>query len=58
MPHIVASTDRRPMATLLSQADVARTIREAEDFDALFGETIDLLPLGALLRLSERSRAA
>jgi hypothetical protein len=58
MPHIVASAEQRPTVLLLSESDVARTIREAEDFDSMLGETIDLLPLGALVRLTERSRAA
>ncbi|HEV8016680.1 MAG TPA: hypothetical protein VGP48_14170 [Stellaceae bacterium] len=58
MPHFVASAERRPLALLLSESDVARTVRAAEEFDALLGETIDLLPLGALVRLTERSRAA
>lgn len=56
MPHLAASTDRRAM--ILSDADVARSARQAEEVDAVFGETLDLLPLDSLVMLSERSRAA
>lgn len=56
MPHLAASTDRRAM--ILSENDVARSVRQAEEVDAVLGETIDLLPLDTLVMLSERSRAA
>jgi hypothetical protein len=58
MPQLVTSTGGRSMIAILSKADIERIAREAEEFDALLGETIDLLPLGSLVRLSERSRAA
>ena len=58
MPHLATSTVRRSTITLLSDADVERMARDAQEFDAAYGETIDLLPLGSLVRLTERSRAA
>jgi hypothetical protein len=58
MPHLATSTDRRPMLILLSDTDLARSTRQIDEVDAVLGETVDLLPLGALVRLSERSRAA
>ena len=58
MPHLATSTGRRPSILLLSDADIERIAREAAEFDAAYGETIDLLPLGSLVRLTERSRAA
>jgi hypothetical protein len=58
MPQLATSTGRRPAIVLLSDADIERTARQAEEFDASFGETIDLLPLGSLQRITECSRAA
>lgn len=58
MPHIIASAGRRPIVRLLSASDLACAVREAEDIDAPLDESVDLLPLGALIRLTERSRAA
>jgi hypothetical protein len=46
------------MITILSDADIERIARQAEEFDAVFGASIDPLPLGSLVRLSEHSRAA
>lgn len=50
-----------PISRLLaapSEEDPARAGRDSEEFDALYGETIDLLPLAALAALSEHPRAA
>jgi hypothetical protein len=58
MPHLAASTGRRSTIILLSDSDIERIARDAEEFDAAYGETIDLLPVGSLVRLTERSRAA
>lgn len=58
MPHFSASTERRALSTILSEIDVARIARQADEVDAVFDETIDLLPLGALVMLSRRKRAA
>jgi hypothetical protein len=58
MPHLATSTGRRPAILLLSDTDIERIARDAEEFDAAYGETIDLLPVGSLVRLTERSRAA
>jgi hypothetical protein len=59
MPLFAISAARRPMIAPLSEADIARSAHEAEAFDAAsYGETIDLLPLTTLVRLTERSRAA
>jgi hypothetical protein len=58
MPHLATSAVRRSMIILLSDAEIAQIARMAEEIDAADGETLDLLPLGALLRLTERSRAA
>jgi hypothetical protein len=58
MPHFSVSTERRALSTILSETDVARIARQADEVDAVFDETIDLLPLGALVVLSERKRAA
>jgi hypothetical protein len=58
MPQLATSTGRRPAIVLLSDTDIERIARQAEEFDAAFGETIDLLPLGSLQRITECSRAA
>ena len=58
MPQLSFSTGQRSSIALLSDADIERAARDAEEFDAAYGEQIDLLPLGSLVRLTERSRAA
>jgi hypothetical protein len=58
MPYLAASTDRRAISAMLSDADVARTARQAEEVDVSFGEAADLLPLDILVMLTERRRAA
>ena len=58
MPQLSVSTGRRSSIPLLSDADIERVARDAEEFDAAYGAQIDLLPLGSLVRLTERSRAA
>jgi hypothetical protein len=58
MPYLAASTERRAFFPILSDADLARMTRQAEEVDALLGETIDLLPLDTLVSLTERRRAA
>lgn len=58
MPYLLSTTERRPNDFLLSETEIALCARRAEDVDALFGETIDLLPLSTLVALTERARAA
>jgi hypothetical protein len=58
MPYLAASTERRAFFSILSDADIARVARQAEEVDILFGEIIDLLPLDTLVSLTERRRAA
>jgi hypothetical protein len=59
MPYLVPSTERRPTVLVLSQRDIVRSAREVDDLDVLCGgETVDLLPLGQLIGLTERARAA
>jgi hypothetical protein len=61
MPHFLPTTARRPsQAVTLSKTEIARSQRQADDIEALFGEaeTIDLLPLSTLVALTEQARAA
>lgn len=61
MPHFLPTTARRPsQAVTLSKTEIARSQRQADDVEALFGEaeTIDLLPLSTLVALTEQARAA
>jgi hypothetical protein len=61
MPSFVSTTARRSSAAAnLSKAEIARSQRQADDVEALFGETetIDLLPLSTLVTLTEQARAA
>lgn len=58
MTYLVTSTDRRRTAVTLAAAEIAQIAHQAQEFDAAFGETLDSLPLGALIQLSERPRAA
>ena len=58
MPQFSASTERRALSAILSENEVARIARQADEVDGVFDETIDLVPLGALVVLSERKRAA
>ncbi|HEY1502794.1 MAG TPA: hypothetical protein VGF92_00775 [Stellaceae bacterium] len=61
MPHILSTAARRSSDTVtLSKTEIARGQRQADDVEALFGEieTIDLLPLSALVALTEQARAA
>ena len=58
MPQFSIATGHRSMVAFLSNADIERSARDAEDFDAACGETVDLLPLGVLVRVTERSSAA
>ncbi|HLI21662.1 MAG TPA: hypothetical protein VKV32_11120 [Stellaceae bacterium] len=58
MPQLSVSTERRSTIAFLSNADIERIAREADEFDAAYGEPMDLLPLGSFVRLTERSRAA
>jgi hypothetical protein len=51
-------TARRAKISFLVEDDVVRISQQAEDVDAAFGETLDLLPLHSLVKLTERSRAA
>ena len=58
MPYFAASTGRRAPTAILSDTDIAQIAAEAEEVDAVLGETADLLPLDTLIMLSERQRAA
>ena len=61
MPSFVSTTARRSSAaTALTKTEIARSQRQADDVEALFGEaeTIDLLPLSTLVALTEQARAA
>ena len=61
MPSFVSTTARRSNgAATLTKSEIARNQRQADDVEALFGETetIDLLPLSTLVALTEQARAA
>ena len=61
MPHLLPTTTRRSSAAAtLSKTELAKAKRQADDVEALFGETetIDLLPLSTLVALTEQARAA
>lgn len=61
MPPFVSTTARRSSAAAtLSKTEIAKAKRQADDVEALFGETetIDLLPLSTLVALTEQARAA
>lgn len=61
MPSFVSTTARRSSAAVtLSKTEIAKAKRQADDVEALFGETetIDLLPLSTLVALTEQARAA
>ena len=61
MPSFVSTTARRSnAAATLSKSEIARNQRQADDVEALLGETetIDLLPLSTLVALTEQARAA
>jgi hypothetical protein len=61
MPHLVSTTARRSSAAIiLSKTEIAKAKRQADDVEALLGETetIDLLPLSTLVALTEQARAA
>jgi hypothetical protein len=60
MPHLVPTTARRSSTAVTRETEIAPSKRQADDVEALFGETetIDLLPLSTLVALTERARAA
>jgi hypothetical protein len=58
MAQLTAFTARRAKISFLLEEDVVRISKQAEDVDATLGETLDLLPLHSLVKLTERSRAA
>jgi hypothetical protein len=61
MPSFDSTTARRSSAAAtLTKTEIARNQRQADDVEALFGETetIDLLPLSTLVALTEQARAA
>jgi hypothetical protein len=61
MPHLVPTAARRSSTAVTpSKTGIAPSKRQADDVEALFGETetIDLLPLSTLVALTERARAA
>jgi hypothetical protein len=60
MPHLVPMTARRSSTAATFETGIAPTKRQADDVEALLGETetIDLLPLSTLVALTERARAA
>jgi hypothetical protein len=51
---------RSSAAATLSKTEIAEAKRQADDVEALLGETetIDLLPLSTLVALTEQARAA
>ena len=61
MPSFDSTTARRSSAAAtLTKTEIARSQRQADDVEALLGETetIDLLPLSTLVALTEQARAA
>ena len=60
MPHLVSTTTHRSSTADTFDTEIAPSKRQADDVEALFGETetIDLLPLSTLVALTERARAA
>ena len=61
MPHFLSTPARRSSTAVnLSKTEIARRQRQADDVEALLGETetIDLLPLSTLVALTEQARAA
>lgn len=60
MPHLVPTTARRSSTAVTLDTEIVPRKRQADDVEALLGETetIDLLPLSTLVALTERARAA
>ncbi len=58
MPNLAALPSRRSKFVFLAEHELIRIKREAEEFDALYGATLDHLPPITVARLIERQRAA